>query len=292
MLSKVQTIFLSISIVFAFTIWGVLISLTPPFYPSEAEKKGATPSQYGFVFGIFSLAAFASSPIFAAYGAKIGPKRLYNFSTFLIAINGIMFGFLEYIQNTALFLGLSYTLRCFGGVYETAAWNSVTSILMALYPDKVASVMSSTQMFFGFGYMIGPAIGSFLYDVGGFPLPFFSTGVLAFVIAIMLIFSIPDVQNKNCQKAEISGNILTMKEIVTSPSILLPYFDAFLCSSGVGMIESMLEPHLKSKAGASQTDVGLTFLIIGGVYMFSSPVCGFVSMMISSFIRFRHQLSI
>ena len=45
--------------------------------------------------------------------------------------------------------------RCFGGVYETAAWNSVTSILMALYPDKVASVMSWTQTFFGFGYMIG-----------------------------------------------------------------------------------------------------------------------------------------
>ena len=73
---------------------------------------------------------------------------------------------------------------------------------------------------------------------------------------------------------------------------MLPYFDAFLCSSGVGMIESMLEPHLKSKAGASQTDVGLTFLMIGGVYMFSSPVCGFVSIMRRSFIRFRHQLLI
>ena len=45
MLSKGQTVFLSISIVLAFTIWGALISLAPPFYPLEAEKKGATPSQ-------------------------------------------------------------------------------------------------------------------------------------------------------------------------------------------------------------------------------------------------------
>ena len=43
------------------------------------------------------------------------------------------------------------------------------------------------------------------------------------------------------------------------------------------MIESMLEPHLKRQAGASQTEVGLTFLVLGGVYMLSSPVCGFVS---------------
>ena len=26
-------------------VWGMLISLQPPFYPTEAENKGATPSQ-------------------------------------------------------------------------------------------------------------------------------------------------------------------------------------------------------------------------------------------------------
>ena len=42
------------------------------------------------------------------------------------------------------------------------------------------------------------------------------------------------------------------------------------------MIEAMLEPHLKRQANASQKDVGLTFLIIGGAYMLSCPACGFV----------------
>ena len=37
---------------------GLLISLQPPFYPSEAEKMGATPAQYGFVFGIANLSLF------------------------------------------------------------------------------------------------------------------------------------------------------------------------------------------------------------------------------------------
>ena len=51
--------------------------------------------------------------------------------------------------------------RFIGGILETAAWNAVTSILMALYPDKIASVMSWTQTFFGFGYMIGNKIIKF-----------------------------------------------------------------------------------------------------------------------------------
>ena len=45
MLSKSRTIFLGLSVAAAYVTWGLLISLQPPFYPSEAEKKGATPSQ-------------------------------------------------------------------------------------------------------------------------------------------------------------------------------------------------------------------------------------------------------
>ena len=59
----------------------------------------------------------------------------------------------------------------------------------------------------------GPAIGSFLYDVGGFPLPFFSTGTLALLIAIMLVFSIPDVQSQTYQSMEGNNKRLTMKGI-------------------------------------------------------------------------------
>ena len=43
--SRSRTVVLAISIICAYIVWGALISLQPPFYPTEAEKKGATPSQ-------------------------------------------------------------------------------------------------------------------------------------------------------------------------------------------------------------------------------------------------------
>ena len=46
------------------------------------------------------------------------------------------------------------------------------------------------------------------------------------------------------------------------------------------MIESMLEPHLREDASATQNQIGITFLILGGVYMVASPIMGFVSFMI------------
>ena len=67
--------------------------------------------KYGFVFGIANLAAFISAPFFGVYGTKIGAKILYNFGALLQALAGIAFAFLEYVDNTAAFLGLSYLLR-------------------------------------------------------------------------------------------------------------------------------------------------------------------------------------
>ena len=43
------------------------------------------------------------------------------------------------------------------------------------------------------------------------------------------------------------------------------------------MIEAMLEPHLKRKAFASQAEVGVSFFLLGGVYMAIVPIGGLVS---------------
>ena len=75
------------------------------------NPPGARPSQYGFVFGIYNLAAFIAALFFGRYGSQIGPKLLYNTGAFSKALAGLSFGFLDYIDDTATFLGMSYVLR-------------------------------------------------------------------------------------------------------------------------------------------------------------------------------------
>jgi len=58
--------------------------------------------------------------------------------------------------------------------------------------------------------------------------------------------------------------------------MVLVYLDVFICITGNGMLESMLEPHLKRKAMASQAEVGVSFFILGGVYMVISLMGGWV----------------
>ena len=106
------------------------------------------------------MAAFISSPLFARYGSKIGPKFLYNSGAFLQAICGLAFGFLTYITDVKLFLGLAYCLRALSGMADVAAWGAVLAVLMTLFPAKVSKIMAWTEMFFGLGYMIGKVFDS------------------------------------------------------------------------------------------------------------------------------------
>ena len=67
-----------------------------------------------------------------------------------------------------------------------------------------------------------------------------------------------------------------MRTIVTSLSLFLPFLDLFAALCGNGMLESMLEPHLKN-AGAGTTDTGITFLVFGCTYMIGNFFFGVVN---------------
>ena len=52
--------------------------------------------------------------------------------------------------------------------------------------------MSWTQTCFGLGYMLGPGVGAWFYEMGGFMLPFLVVGSLSVVLSLLLIVTIPN----------------------------------------------------------------------------------------------------
>ena len=168
-----------------------MISLQPPFYPYEAELKGANPEEYGSVFGAFYLGAFLTCPIAGAIGRKIGPKTLCIIGALIQAVCTILFGFLDQIEDKDAFIGGSLTLRFLSGMAEAAAWNAGMTILVATYPAMKNTMMALTETAFGTGMIFGPALGSFLYTEGGFGLPFWVVGGIFAAQTLTLLFAIP-----------------------------------------------------------------------------------------------------
>ena len=113
--------------------WGFVASIQAPFLPIEARTKGATPSQFGPIFGIIHLALFITSPLVGALVSKFGLGIVFKTGLGLTCVSTLMFGFLTYINHTTMFLISAYVLRIVEGVGGASLWTSMLSLLLAMY---------------------------------------------------------------------------------------------------------------------------------------------------------------
>ena len=92
---------------------------------------------------------------------------------------------------------------------------------MNIFPEKKLARMNGIlQTFTGLGMLSGPIMGSILFTMGGFQLPFYTVGVLLLALASLIIYILPsEVQqqrtslaNTPAQRAQANRNFLIESE--------------------------------------------------------------------------------
>ena len=81
-----------------------------PFYTKEAKQRGVTVSQAGLVLGSVSFMQILFIPIFGKYLHKLRAYRLFIMGGFVCGVSNIVYGSLEWINDTQTFL-LHKTLK-------------------------------------------------------------------------------------------------------------------------------------------------------------------------------------
>ena len=249
---------------FVFCTWGVCAALLPPFFPSEAKLKGVSISQSGSVFGIYGLSAFLTSPLFAKYGSKMNPAYIYIPGSAIQAACTLLFGTLHYIENLWLFLTIAHVLRMFMGMAIAGAWGSLLAVLLVLFPNSASKIVAATELFYGAGYMFGPAFGGVLYNFGGFAFPFITTGLMAISFSLMLGYVTPNI---NVPLEQEKGSIKSScTALIKTGGVILPFLDTFSSTFSLSMVEATLGVQIRS-IGGSQNVVNTVFFVCGGSYM-------------------------
>ena len=83
-------------------------------------------------------------------------------------------------------------LRILEGVAEAASWSAVFAMLLHMFPNNVATIYAVTEASFALAEMLGPTFGAFLYQAGGFILPFIICGTLCLITGLVTIFVLPN----------------------------------------------------------------------------------------------------
>ncbi|CAG7829141.1 unnamed protein product [Allacma fusca] len=257
---------------FANVIATTVISMQAPFYPHEAERKGASATEYGLVFGVFELTMFVMCPVFGSLiGRAVSPKLMFCLGMFITGSCALMFGFLDYIESGTLFIVMSFICRIIQACGDSAYVTASFTIVALEFPNSVATTFATLEACAGVGLIIGPTVGGALYELGGFLLPFLSMGILLLVMAILTCIFLPVVESESSESRSERKNFWSLIRI---PSVAMSAFAVLVSSSGIGFLSATLEPHVRASFSLTPMYTGLIFIIEGGMYALSAPIWG------------------
>lgn len=251
---------------------AVCVSLQAPFYPMMAESKGAKPTEYGFVFGIFELTVFIVSPIYGNYLNKIGPKFMFNAGIFTTATTCILFGFLDRINDTTAFIGLSFAVRIVEAMGNSGFLTASFSIIAKEFPEHVGATFASLETCFGLGMIVGPTLGGALFELGGYTLPFVTLGSMLILAASLTYCILPSYGSDFKGESHSSGSIISLVKI---PAVALAAYAIIASSISIGFLQATLEPHLRPLE-LSPFQLGLMFVLNGATYGLFAPLWGWL----------------
>jgi len=260
---------------------AVCVSLQAPFYPQEAEEKGATATEYGLVFGVFELTVFIVSPLLGKNLRRLGAKRVFNLGILTTGSCSVLFGVLDRIPSGRWFIITSIIVRSVEAVGNSGFLTATFSIIAKEFPDRVATMFASLETFFGIGLIVGPSVGGALYQMGGYTLPFVVLGSILIKVAIITYFVLPNEYNDSevmsaGTNANGGGGVkMGLMDACKVPSIAIAAYSIICAAISIGFIQTTLEPHMR-QFDLSPIMMGVMFVINGGVYAFSAPIWGYM----------------
>ncbi|KAK1874700.1 MFS-type transporter SLC18B1 [Dissostichus eleginoides] len=271
----------------------ICYSILGPFFPTEAVKKGASQTVIGLIFGCYAVFNLIASLIMGKYIVQIGAKFMLVAGLFVSAGSTIMFGLLTRVPPGACFIALCFVVRSVDAVGFAAACTSSFAITAQIFPNNVATVLGSLEMFTGLGLILGPPVGGWFYESFGYEVPFMLLGGLLLLMVPFNILVLPNIRQftshlslicSTHSKSNVHFCLLFGYEsepskdsffgLLRKTKISLICFVIFTLSSGLGFLDAALSLFAIQTFGLSSGYVGLIMLGLSLPYCLASPLLG------------------
>lgn len=245
----------------------ICYSILGPFFPNEAVKKGASQTEIGLIFGCYAVCNLFGSLVLGKYIVQIGAKFMLVTGLFVSSGCTIMFGLLDRVPSGAPFIALCFIVRSVDAVGFAAAMTSSFAVTAKIFPNNVATVLGSLEIFTGLGLILGPPVGGWFYQSFGYEVPFMLLGCFLLIMVPFNIYVLPTID------AEPSKN--SFFRLFTSVKMVLISYVIFTLSAGLGFLDATLSLYAMKKFSLTPGYVGLLMLGLSLPYCLASPILGY-----------------
>ncbi|MBP7768483.1 MFS transporter [Candidatus Woesebacteria bacterium] len=249
-------IFLSILMLVNALAYGVIIPLLYPY----AKTFGMTPLGLSLLFASFSLFQFLFTPIIGRLSDVYGRRPLLLFSILGTGLSLVMFGMAQTIWQL-------FVARIIDGI--TGGNMSVAQAVIAdsIKGPERAKAFGMLGASFGFGFLVGPAIGGFLsqYSLSA---PFFFSAGLAVIATIFGYFFLEESLPLSERKVHSRESLLNFKDMfhaLSLPVIGALFILNFITSTAGNAFIIGAQSITNDFFRLSSRDLGIYFTAIGVV---------------------------
>lgn len=239
----------------------VAFSIAVPVLPDLSRRLGASPATIGLLFASFGVTLLLVSLPMGAVSDRIGRKAPLVGG--LVALSGasLLFAF----GPTLPWL---FSARLVQGAADAVTWVVGFALLADLYgPAERGRVMGIVMSGTGFGFMLGPSIGGWLYELGGPRLPFAAVAVAAAVVAVAFTgIELP--------ATHVDREHAPILSVIRIPAVAACALAVVAASASIAMLEPVFPLYLSSRAGLGPARVGLVFGIGAVASSSLHPICG------------------
>ena len=184
------------SIFASMLVCGTLYLNIASFYPIFVDENygdSINQTMVACALCCFQFAGVCCTPIHAFTISRMGRKNAMMIGFGSIFVSNTIMGMLSLINYSywKTFLFLSCLTRFVQGYGDSLAVATAMSIISSNFPDEKIRYISYIGASTGFGLMVGPPLGSFIYGHLGFGCVFYFFSLWIGVMLIIQYFFIP-----------------------------------------------------------------------------------------------------
>ena len=264
---------------FAVTLVVTTMSMSVPFpfLSQEFAKAKLSPGCVGIVFASLPFGVLVVSPHAPRLMWRYGPLRVAKWS---------LLGQAGAVLCTTLAGRTRWQLwmicRLILGFFNAATSVTMLCVVTRAVPEAVALASGLQEVAAGFGTLLGPIFGGFLFDIGHSPtLPLIANGaaILAVIPPVMRIMrSIEtDIGSSFHRVEDESASKPSYSRILRHPTFLASALAELVVSTSFGGIPTTLPLFLKQTLDFSPSKIGVVYALLAGLYAVVTPVIGMMS---------------
>ena len=141
--------------------------------------------------------------------------------------------------------------------------------MVTCFPENISKAAGMVEALSGVGLIMGPAIGSAFFALGGFPAPFFFVSSYFLIASILVYKLIPNsVESSETESLEPTGKV-TFFSLMKNRRILVCALAAGVNIYQYTFIEPFLPDYMDKQYGINETYVGFIFMALSIGYLIS-----------------------